>query len=50
MHKIDLRCGKTHIVIYLDFHLTKWTLWLVDSWSLTPDQIQMHPNWDTIAQ
>ena len=49
------------IVILLDFHWTKSALWLVDSWSCAPDQIQMYPdnttsiNWsgierDTIAQ
>ena len=25
-------------------------MWLVDSWSRTPDQIQMYPDRDTIAQ
>ena len=40
MLEIDLRCDKTHIVIYVDFQSTKQTLWLVDSWS----------DWDTIAQ
>ena len=25
-------------VIELDFHSTKWALWLVDSWSCAPDQ------------
>ena len=38
------------VVIYLDFHLTKRALWLVGSWSLVPDQIQMYPDQDTIAQ
>ena len=39
-----------YIVIQLDFHSTKWALWLVDSWSRAPDQIQMYPDRDTIAQ
>ena len=30
--------------------LNKRALWLVDSWSRAPDQIQMYPNRDTIAQ
>ena len=30
--------------------LKKWALWLVDSWSRAPDQIQMYPGRDTIAQ
>ena len=38
------------IVIYLDFHSTKRALWLVDSWSRAPDQIQMYPDRDTIPQ
>ena len=38
------------IVIDLDFHPAKWALWLVDSWSRAPDQIQMYPDRDTIAQ
>ena len=37
-------------VIYPDFHSTKRALWLVDSWSHAPDQIQMYPDQDTIAQ
>ena len=40
----------THIVIYLDFRSTKRALWLVDSWSRGPDQIQMYPDRDTIPQ
>jgi len=28
-----------NIAICLDFHSTKWALWLVDSWSRAPDQI-----------
>ena len=36
-------------VIYLDL-TTKWALWLVHSWSRAPDQIQMYPDRDTIAQ
>ena len=38
------------IVIYLDFHSAKRALWLVDSWSRAPDQIQMYPDRDTIEQ
>ena len=37
-------------VIYPDFHSTKRALWLVDSWLHAPDQIQMYPDQDTIAQ
>ena len=37
-----------YIVIYLDFHSTKWALWLVDSCSHAPDKIQMYPDRDTI--
>ena len=40
----------TWIVIYLTFHSTKRALWLVGSWSRAPDQIQMHPDQDTIPQ
>ena len=39
-----------YIIPLLDFHSTKRALWLVDSWSRTPDQIQMYPDWDTIVQ
>ena len=38
------------VVIYQDFHWTKRALWFVDSWSRAPDQIQMYPDRDTIAQ
>ena len=38
------------VVIYLDFHSAKRALWLVDSWSRVPDQIQMYPDRDTIEQ
>ena len=38
------------LIIYLDFQSTKQTLWLVDSWSCAPDQIQMYPDWEKIAQ
>ena len=38
------------VVIYLDFHLTKRALSLVDSWSRAPDQSQMYPDRDIIAQ
>ena len=38
------------IVIYLDFHSTKRALWLVDSWSFAPDQIQMYPDRHPIPQ
>ena len=38
------------IVIYLDFHTTKRALWFVDSYPCAPDQIQMYPDQDTIAQ
>ena len=38
------------IVIYVDFHSTKWAPWLVDSWSRATNQIQMYPDQDTIAQ
>ena len=41
--------GIIYIVIYLDFHSTKWALWLVDSWSRAPDHIQMYLDRDTIA-
>ena len=37
-------------VLYLDFHSTKQTLWLVDSWSHALGQIQIYANQDTIAQ
>ena len=30
--------------------LNKQAMWLVDSWSRAPDQIQMYPDRDTIAQ
>ena len=40
--------GNKKIVIY--FHSTKRVLWLVDSWSRAPDQIQIYPERDTIAQ
>ena len=30
-------------IIYLDFHSTKQAMWLFDSWSHAPDQIQMYP-------
>ena len=36
--------------MYLHFHSTKRALWLVDSWSRAPDQIQIHPDRDTIPQ
>ena len=39
-----------YIDIYLDFPLTKRAMWLVDSWSRAPDQIQMYPDRDTILQ
>ena len=39
-----------YIYIYLDFHSTKQVLWLVDSWSCAPDQIEMYYDQDTIAQ
>ena len=38
------------LVIYLAFHSTKQALWLVDSWSRGPDQIQMYPDRNTIPQ
>ena len=38
------------LVIYLDLHSTKRALWLVDSWSRSPDQIQMCPHRDTMPQ
>jgi len=51
MHKNKLCEGDVNpIVIYLDFQWTKRALWLVDSWSRAPDQIQMNPERDTIAQ
>ena len=40
--------GNKKIVIY--FHSTKRALWLVDSWSRAPDQIQIYTERDTIAQ
>ena len=41
--------GINSLVIYLDsVHLTKRALWLVDSWSRAPDQIQMYPDRDSI--
>ena len=40
----------TALVIHLDFHSTKRALWLVDSWSRVPDQIQIYPDRDTIPQ
>ena len=52
-NQMDLSLSFQHhtfnVVIYLDFHSTKRALRLVDSWSPTPDQIQMYPDWDTIA-
>ena len=33
-----------------DFHSTKRALWLDDSWSRAPDQIQMYPDRDTMPQ
>ena len=40
---------QTHgIFTYWDFHSTKQALWLVDSWSHTPNQIQMYPYRETI--
>lgn len=39
-----------YVVIYLDLHSTKRALRLVDSWSRAPDQIQMYPDRDTVAQ
>ena len=47
IHQVEIH--SLDIFIYLDFHSTKQALWLVDSWSHTPDQIKMYPNWDTIA-
>ena len=47
---LQTRWQSSLIVIKLDFHSTKWALWLVDSWSRAPDQIQMYPARDTIAQ
>ena len=38
-----------NVVICLDFLSTKRALWLVDSWSLAPDQIQMYPDRVTIG-
>ena len=37
-------------VIYLDFHSTKRALWLVESWSRSPDKIQTNPDRDTIPE
>ena len=42
--------GVAAIAIYLDFQSTKRALWLVDSWSRAPDQIQMYLDRDTIPQ
>ena len=39
-----------NIIKYLDFHSTKRALWLVDSWSRAPDQIQIYYDRDAIAQ
>ena len=36
---LQTRWQSSLILIKLDFHSTKWTLWLVDSWSRAPDQI-----------
>ena len=44
--KNRLFCYISAIVIYLDFQLAKRALWLVDSCSSAPDQIQMYPDWD----
>ena len=38
------------LVIYLDFLSAKRTLWLANSWWRAPDQIQMYPDRDAIAQ
>ena len=43
-------CNINTFVIYPDFHSTKLALWLVDSWSRAPDQVQMYPDRDTIPQ
>ena len=39
-----------YVVIYLDLQSKKRALQLVDSWSRAPDQIQMYPDRDTVAQ
>ena len=39
-----------NIIKYLDFHSTKRALWLDDSRSRAPDQIQIYYDRDTIAQ
>ena len=39
-----------NIIKYLDFHSTKQALWLDDSRSRAPDQIQIYYDQDTIAQ
>ena len=47
---LQTRWQSSLILIKLDFHSRKWALWLVDSWSCAPDQIQMYPARETIAQ
>ena len=44
-----LICAKEiwNIALYLDFRSAKPALWLVDSWSSAPDQIQMYADRDT---
>ena len=39
-------------MVWYDFviYQTGYLVWLVDSWSRAPDQIQMYPDRDTIAQ
>ena len=44
-----IKFNSTYIVIYLDFHSAKQALWLVDSCSCAPDQIQKYPDRDKIA-
>ena len=40
----------SYVVIYLDFHSAKRTLWLDDSWLRAPDQMETYPDLDTIEQ
>ena len=54
-YRLSQKCIKQRIrikqiVIFQDFHSTKRSLRLVDSWSCAPDQIQKYPDRDTIPQ
>ena len=48
--KILLICSLIKPFCYIPRLSLNKTVWLVDSWSHAPDQIQMYPDRDTIAQ